>query len=739
MDTSAKSFLSSDLGETNAISQSIALRIHGLDCAEEVALLRRALEGQPGVGSLAFDVVQGKLTAEYNPSCTGPDVIIRAIAKTGLRAEPWQDRQKEKEQGWWLRHGRTVLAATSGVALLAGILEHGVRSGDFLLSFLTQGDSGAPVTALQQALFLIATLAGAWQTFPKALNAVRNRRADMNVLLIVSICGAMVLGEYSEGATVAFLFSIAAFLEAWSLQRARTAIRSLLRITPQEAVVRHGDHEHRVPVEQLSRGSVVLVRPGERIPCDGAVRAGSSAVDQAPLTGESVPVFKMPGDPVYAGSLNGTGSLEIEATREPSDTTLARILRMVEQAQHRRASMEQWVEKFARYYTPAMICLAFLVATIPPLFLGNWTAWFYQSMVVLLISCPCALVISTPVTVTAALTSAARKGVLIKGGTYLEAAARIRAVAFDKTGVLTKGEPEVRRVIPLNGYSVESVLRLLGSIEQRSEHPFARAIARYVKANGITTEAATNIEALPGKGAQGVVDGGRFWVGSTRLAREMKLTDESLAHLEGAANGSMIACGTDKELVALVEIQDSVRPEAASVLKSLRAAGVEKLVMLTGDSSTVAAAVGQTLGIEEVHAELLPEDKARYVAGYRKSYGTVSMVGDGINDTGALAEASVGIALGPRGTDVALETADVVLMSDGLKHLPFLVHHSRRTLRVVKENIAFALALKGAFLVLAAAGMATLWMAIAADTGATLLVTFNGLRLLRTGTSPAQN
>ncbi|HBY58193.1 MAG TPA: heavy metal translocating P-type ATPase, partial [Solibacterales bacterium] len=392
---------------------------------------------------------------------------------------------------------------------------------------------------------------------------------------------------------------------------------------------------------------------------------------------------------------------------------------------------EQWIEKFARYYTPAMIGLGLSVALLPGLVTGDWAHWFYQGMVVLLISCPCALVISTPVTVTAALTSAARRGVLIKGGAFLEAAARLKVVAFDKTGVLTAGEPEVRRLIPVGGLGEAEVLGPMLALERRSEHPLARAIVRYAQRAGVEPAAVEEIEALPGRGVHGRAGGHDFWIGSKRLLEEHN------AHLDGAASaidqfeGSLVVCGSDGAVLSVMDVVDQPRPEARAVVGELKTLGVARTVMLSGDGSRLASRLAGEVGLDEAHGDLLPDEKAAMIRGFRERFGVTAMVGDGLNDAHAISEASIGIALGPKGTDVALENADVVVMADGLGQIPFLVRHSQRALRVVKENILFALALKVVFLALAAAGVATLWMAIVADTGATLLVTFNALRLLR--------
>ena len=715
--------------ETSTIETSV-LRIAGMDCAEEVSLLRKGLAGVPGIRDLKFDVMNSRLTVEYDPTVSGLDVIHAAIHHLGMRSEPWTSGGQPID-AWLLRNGRLVASALSGFSLFLAVLDDAHSSRNWILAFLTQGEAGSPATLYRKVLFGMAMLSGIWFTAPKAWRSLRSWHPDMNVLMLVSVFGALMLGEFSEAATVCFLFSLANLLEVWSMTRARREIQSLLTITPKLAVVRHGDHEHRVPVENVAVGTIVIVRPGERIPCDGEIVAGRSSVDQALLTGESIPVVKTPGDTVHAGTMNFGSPIEVRTTHDFSDSTLARVLRMVEESHHRRAPVENSIERFARYYTPAMISVAMLVALIPGWITGNYGHWFYQAMVVLLISCPCAFVIATPVTLTAALSSAASRGILVKGGAFLEALARVRVIAFDKTGVLTTGEPQVQNMATVSRYSRDDVLSLLYSLERRSEHPLGEAIARYAERVKAPTLAAERVKTLLGIGVRGEINGKDFWVGNNRLLDgDESLTSEVLEKMQ-RVGGSVVFCGTKKEILAVIDVTDQLRPEVTQVIRELRGLGVGKLVMLTGDGQRVARSIAAEVGIEEVHAHLLPQDKTALVQELRERCGLTAMVGDGLNDAQALASADVGIALGPRGSDVALEAADVVLMSNGVGQLPFLVQHARRALSIIKQNIAFALFMKGLFLAMAAAGVATLWMAIVADSGATLLVIFNGLRLLR--------
>ncbi|MBM3810211.1 MAG: heavy metal translocating P-type ATPase [Acidimicrobiia bacterium] len=706
-----------------------------MDCAEEVLLIRKRLSEEEGVGDLNFDILHGRLRVEFDPSRLTAGRIREAVAETGLKCEPW--RETAAATTFWDRYGRVLLAAASGVGMLGAMVWQGLTTGDLLTSLLAHEHAGHHASTPVIALCLLAIGAGSYFVLPKAVHSFRRLTPDMNALVIISITGAMYLGEWIEGATLSFLFALAALLETYSIARARKAVEALMLVTPGEATVVHHDHEHRVAVSKVAVGATIRVRPGERIPCDGEVSSGHSDVNQAMITGESRPAFKSEGDAVFAGTLNGGGTLEIRTTKPASDSTLARIVRMVEGVQHRRAPSEQFVEKFSRYYTPLMMLLAAAVAVIPPLVGGgDWGDWFYHGMVILLISCPCALVISTPVSIVAALASAARQGVLIKGGAFLEEAARLRAVAFDKTGVLTAGEPEVRTLVPLNGYTPEEILGRLAAIEFRSEHPLARAVLRYAGQKGIRPMEVSGFQSLQGKGAEGNVGGEKFWAGSLRLMEEKGLRVEGiLDHVSGLEEmeGTVVACGTDREAWALVTLSDPVRAEARAAVEAIRTEGIEKVVMLTGDNKATARIVAEHVGVDDVRAELLPDDKAAAVRELMSSHEKVAMVGDGINDAQAMACSTVGVSLGSAGIDVVMETADVVLMSGGLSKLGFLLRHARRTVGVIQQNVALALAMKGAFLVLAFFGQATLWMAVAADMGATLLVTFNGLRLLRVG------
>lgn len=715
-------------------------KVYGLDCGEEVEVLKREVGSRDGVRELEFDVLRGRMRVMYDPDVIESDGIIAAVADAGMKAVLWEERNEEGPSGFWEKHGHLTMAIASGVFLIAGFVSHWIIHGRPLHGALLGAEEmaqGYPLTSL--ILFLGAAITGGWHVAPKAVAAVRRLRPDMHLLMMVAVLGAMIIGEWFEAGTVAFLFSVALLLEQWSVGRARRAIEALLDLSPNTAryiCPHHGDVEEK-PVEEVPVGATVIVRPGEKVPLDGVVTRGSTSINQAPITGESMPVSKDAGDEVFAGTINGEGSIEVEVECRAEDTTLARIIHMVEEAESRRAPAEQWVDKFARYYTPAMMLLAAFVAVVPPLIGGaGWTQWLYRGLVVLVIACPCALVISTPVSIVAGLTTAARHGVLIKGGVYLEAASRIRALALDKTGTLTRGEPEVQRIIPLNDHTPEQVLATAAALELHSEHPLARAIRRRAAEEGIDASPAVDFRAIKGKGAEARVGDRWFWIGSHRLMEEKgEETPEihrRVKELEDAGH-SVVALGNEDHVCGLITVADALRETAAETVRALEDAGLPHVIMLTGDNETTARAVAAAAGVENYRAELMPEDKVKAVEALVEEYHHVAMVGDGINDAPAMARADFGVAMGAMGTDAAIETADVALMSDDISRLPWLIGHSRRTLRVIKQNIAFALGVKGLFIILALLGVATLWMAIAADMGASLLVIFNGLRLLGSG------
>ena len=590
-----------------------------------------------------------------------------------------------------------------------------------------------------------AIVAGGWHIVPRGLRAARTGALDMNFLMSIAAIGAVLIGEFQEAASAMFLFAVAQLLESYSMDRARHAIRGLMELSPAEATVLRGDREERGAVERVAVGETVIVRPGEKISVDGVVLAGRSSVNQAPITGESMPVEKEVGAEVFAGALNGEGALEIRSTKAASDTTLARIIHAVEEAQSSRAPSQTFVDRFARIYTPAVVGVAALLAIAPPLAgLGSWGEWFYRALVLLVVACPCALVISTPVTVVSALAGAARRGILIKGGLHLENAGRVRVVAFDKTGTLTEGTPEVVAIHSLDGSAEREIVALAASAESRSEHPLARAIVRYARERDVPLTPARDLSAAVGRGVRAevgsetvVVGSERFFAGEGGVPAAVRVL---LERLRGEGQTVVLVGargdGLPASIRGVIAIADRVRPNAGEALRSLHDAGIERVVMLTGDNEGTARSVvvsigGSGRGVDEFRAGLLPEDKVQAVRDLQRKYGRVAMVGDGVNDAPALAAADVGIAMGSAGTDVALETADIALMGDDLSKLGTTIQIARKAERIIRANIAVALVSKVAFVVLAAAGLATLWMAVVADMGASLLVVLNGLRALR--------
>lgn len=708
-------------------------RIYGMDCAEEVMTLKRELGPLVGgVEHLDFDILRGRLTVLPSASSPGAGALLDAIARTGMRAEVWRDEvaPASSPAGFSARSLATLI---SGTAIVIAVIVQSAMVGSLRAGL---GFVESPLTWPVRLLYLVGTIAGAWIVAPKALHALRRLRPDMNLLMLVAVLGAMVIGEWVESAAVAFLFALSLLLETWSVGRARRAVAALLDLTPPNVRLRTDEgRESIVSPREIPVGSAFIVKPGERIPLDGEITEGQSVVNQSPITGESVPIPKQPGDTVFAGTINGDGAIVVRSTKRAAETTLANIIRMVGEAHSRKAPSEQWVEQFARIYTPVVMMLAILVAVIPPVFFSQpWDRWVYSALVLLVIACPCALVISTPVSIVAALAAAARQGVLIKGGVFVEAPARLRAIAFDKTGTLTAGQPSVVEVVPLSGHTERELLERALALELRSEHPLAQAIVRYAEALGIAPIPADDVQIIQGKGVSGQFNGRLFWLGSHRFLEErMQETPAMHDRLnELASTGrSVIVVGNDDHVCGFIALADEVRSTTRDTLHALRQQGIQHLVMLTGDNAATARTVADRVGIDEVHAELLPLDKVLAVEQLVQRYQSVAMIGDGVNDAPALARASIGIAMGAAGTDAAIETADIALMTDDLSRLPWLIGHSRRTLSIIRQNIVFSLAVKLLFVGLTFAAVATLWSAIAADTGASLLVIFNGLRLLQ--------
>ncbi len=704
-------------------------RVDGLGCAEEVLLLEQAIQDRPGIQQLAFDVLNARMSVTFDDKVTSSKTIMQLVLKTGMQAHPWHAAGSDEPKQRVMTNRRFVITSVAGLLLTIGFASHVWETS------LLQALRGQAVPFVAQVFFAGSILAGIWLVVPKALVSLRYGHPDMNLLMSVAVAGAIVLGEWFEAATITFLFAVALLLEQWSLGRTRRAISTLLDLSPPTArrVDPSSGEIRELLVEDVEVGSTISVRPGERIPLDGSVTKGESSVNEAAITGESNFVPKQPGAPLFAGTVNEGGVLEFEVLKPASDTTLARIVHMVQDAHARRASSEQWVEKFARRYTPLMMALA--VAVIPPLlFSAGWETWVYRGLVVLVIACPCALVISTPVSIFCGLASAARHGVLVKGGKHLESVAHLRAIALDKTGTLTFGRPVVQQIVPFNGHTKSELLERAAAMESHSQHPLARAILYRAEKEHIVFTQADEFRLLSGKGAEAIFFGKPFWIGSHRLmhekGEETPEVHDRAVEMEDAGH-SVVAIGNAEHVCGLISMADNVRDGAPILVAQLKQFGVRHVCMLTGDNEETARAVAEVTGVDEYRSEFLPEDKVCEIEQLRKRYGTVGMVGDGVNDAPAMAVSSLGIAMGAAGTDTAIETADVALMSDDLSKIPWLIAHARRTLSIVKQNIAFALGLKLLFVVLTLVGAASLWMAIVTDTGASLLVIFNGLRLLK--------
>jgi Cd2+/Zn2+-exporting ATPase len=613
-------------------------------------------------------------------------------------------------------------------------------AGGLILSAMAAAytDVGQLTVTLLSATAVILTIGTPLQ---RAVRSLGKRVLDINVLMVIAVVGAAALGDWIEAATVVWLFGIAQWLESWSMTRARRAIRALATLAPSSATVRRRGVEFQIPAADVRLGDVVVVRPGERIPVDAVVFAGESDVNQAPVTGESFPADKRAGDEVFAGSINGLGALELTATRLASDSTIARIIHLVEEAQSQRAPIQRFVDRFATIYTPAVVLLAVAVAFLVPLAVegpAGWAAvfptWSYRALALLVVACPCALVISTPVSIVSALTAAARSGVLIKGGAHLERLGGITCVAFDKTGTLTEAQVTIAEVVGVNGHSTHGVLSVAAALEARSEHPIGRAIVHRALASGLNVAPGERFRALPGLGAEATIAETPAIVGSHRLFEERRLCTPTLhARVEEveARGGTAVLVSSGGEPLGVIALADRLREDGRQIVGHLRDVGITHVALLTGDRSASASAIREEATLDEAYGDLLPADKVDHISRLRAAHGPVAMVGDGVNDAPALAAADVGIAMGAAGTDVALETADVALLADDLSRLPYALRLGRAALANIRMNVAVALGLKLAFVAMAALGVATLWMAVLADTGASLIVTANSLRMLR--------
>jgi len=691
------------------------IRILQMDCPTEEALLQKKLGNLAGVSHLDFNLMQRVLTVTHTPTAIAP--ILDAVRSLGFTPEVANDTTREApaseaSKPWWP-------LALGAVAALASEALHWAGAPGWLVATLA----------------VVAVLASGLTTYKKGWIAVRNGNLNINALMSIAVTGALLIGQWPEAAMVMVLFTLAELIEARSLDRARNAIRGLMQLSPERATVLQPDGNWlAVTAKTVPVGAQVRIQPGERIALDGRILSGRSSIDQSPITGESLPVEKTVGDEVFAGSINSSGSFDYSVTAAADDSTLARIIHAVEAAQGARAPTQRFVDQFARIYTPVVFALALLVAVAPPLLTGaDWLDWIYKALVLLVIACPCALVISTPVTIVSGLAAAARRGILVKGGVYLEQGRKLTWLALDKTGTLTHGRPVQTDCVVLNGHDVAEVRSLAASLAQRSDHPVSRAVFEAAQRDGVALREVSQFEALPGRGTQGVINGKLYHLGNHRLIHEQGRCSDALeARLSVLEEqGKTVILLTDEQQVhGLFAVADTLKDSSREAIAELHALGIQTL-MLSGDNAHTARAIAAQVGIDEARGDLLPEDKLQAIEALIGQGGTVGMVGDGINDAPALARADIGFAMGAAGTGSAIETADVALMDDDLRKLPRFVRLSRATHSLLVQNIVLALGIKLVFLVLTLTGHGSMWMAVFADVGASLLVVGNGLRLLR--------
>lgn len=693
-------------------------RVQGFTCAGCAKTFEENVKSLPGVKDAEVNFGASKITVYGEASI---DELEKAGAFEQLQLSTEFQRTIQHEPFWKKKEHLFILG--SFLILILG----------WVSSFRNGEDSLITI-----ALFLSSMLLGGTRLFIQGLRNLVRLKFDMRTLMTIAIIGAAIIGEWSEGATVVILFAISEVLESYSMERARRSIHSMMELAPQQALIRRGETELTIPVQEIKVGDTLLVKPGQKIAMDGVVVQGHSSVNQAAITGESLPVYKVAGDEVFAGTLNEEGYLEVNVTKRVEDTTLAKMIHLVEEAQAHRAPSQAFVDRFAEWYTPAIVLLALLFITVPPLLFGaDWGEWIYRGLALLVVGCPCALIISTPVAIVTAIGNAARHGVLIKGGLHLEEAAHIQAFAFDKTGTLTHGKPLVTDFITINSEQQQKYLEIVTAIERNSQHPLATALYQKAELEGVSDShlRVQDFTSITGKGVEAVVDGTLYLVGKPTWFKELQVSfpQNFSAKIEQLLDQgkTVMLFGTKNQVLAIIAVQDTVRKESKVAIQELHRLGIKPTVLLTGDQRTTAESISNQLGLTEIYAELLPKDKLGRIRAIQEEGKSVAMVGDGVNDAPALATANIGIAMGGAGTDTALETADLVIMGDDLSKLPFVVRLSRKAMQIIKQNVAFSIGIKVLAFLLIIPGWLTLWMAVFADMGATLIVTLNGLRLLR--------
>ena len=693
-------------------------RIEGLSCTNCAGKFEKNVKQLPGVTSATVNFGASKISVEGQTT-------IEELEEAGafenliIRDDQENDEQVRSKESFIKRN--IALIISLGFILVA------------VISQLSLGEDHL----LTKALYILAIIIGGFDLFKEGFSDLIKLDFSMESLMTIAIIGAAFIGEWAEGSIVVILFAISEALERFSMDKARQSIRSLMDIAPKEALIRRNNVEQLVSVDKIDIDDIMIIKPGQKIAMDGLVINGHSSVNQAAITGESVPVEKQLDDEVFAGTLNEEGVLEVKVTKKVTDTTIAKIIHLVEEAQGERAPAQAFVDKFAKYYTPFIIIMALLIVVVPPLFFGgDWNKWLYQGLSILVVGCPCSLVISTPVSIVSAIGNAAKNGVLVKGGVYLEEIGHLRAIAFDKTGTLTKGKPVVTDFIATSSETDINYLSIISSLESLSQHPLASAILNEADKTNVDYKSIQieDFQSITGKGLTGIHQNIRYYIGSPKLfsASVIEETAVKVQYRQFQEQGkTAMYFGTDEQILGVIAVADEVRDSSAAVISELHKLSIEHTIMLTGDNTKTAESIGKQLGVTEIKGDLMPQEKLDSIKALRTTYNKVAMVGDGINDAPALAASTVGIAMGGAGTDTALETADVALMGDDLQKLPFIVRLSRQTLKVIKQNITFSLGIKLLALLLVIPGWLTLWIAIVADMGTTLLVTLNGLRLMK--------
>lgn len=707
--------------------------LEGLDCPDCASKLQKKISKLDGVHEVVVNFSTTSMTVKHESGKVNRADIMTAVEETGYKATISEGTTITESPHFFSFKNKKLLSPTlSGCFIIIAVVAHLLKN---IIPFHPLVIADQEVT-LSHLFYLCAILSGGYYVAKGGYHSLLAKTFDMNFLMSAAVIGALGIGEFEEAAIVVFLFSLGNTLQSYTMDKARNAIRLLMDLAPKEAHLKKGGRLIKVPVSELKIDDIIVVKPGEKVSIDGTITRGSSPIDESTITGESQPVDKMLGDRVFAGSVNGPGSLEVKVEKLAEDSTLSRVIHLVEEAQAQKAPSQNFVDTFSKVYTPSVIVGAVLITIIPPLFLSlPFTDWFYRGLMLLVISCPCALVISTPVSIVSAIACASRRGVLIKGGAYLEEMGTISSIAFDKTGTLTRSQFEVTDIVTISGSSKNDILGIAASLEMKSEHPLAKAILKKADQERILLKEPMDFSIYPGKGLKATIDGQTAYIGNLPFFHEQGIStaiyEGEIQRLENEGKTTILThYNSTKGIIALA---DTPRKEARRCVEGLKKKGIKYIVMLTGDNERVAAAISEYLKVDSFQAAMLPEDKIDAIKGLLSKYEKVAMVGDGVNDAPALAVSSVGIAMGAASTDTALETADVALMSDDLLKLPFLVHLSRKTLSTIKVNIAFSLIVKAAFITLVFLGMANLWMAVAADMGTSLLVILYGMRLITTG------